>query len=93
MSGGTFNYEQHYINSIADEIEHQLSRNGEVSDYGYLTEYSEEVVKEFQNAILQLRKAYIYAHRVDWLLSGDDDEADFHERLREELRVLENQNG
>ena len=36
-----------------------------------------------------LKKAYIYAQRVDWLLSGDDGNESFIERLTEELNKLE----
>ena len=38
-----------------------------------------------------LRKAAIYAQRIDWLLSGDDDEKSLKERLEEELKELEEQ--
>ena len=39
-----------------------------------------------------IRKAYIYAQRIDWLLSGDDGEESFHERLEEELNELKHDN-
>ena len=93
MSGGHFDYQQSRIKDIADEIEHQLSRNGETTEYGYRIEYSPETVQEFQNAVYQLRKAFVYAQRVDWLLEGDDCERDFHKRLSEELAALDRQNG
>ena len=35
-----------------------------------------------------LRMAYIYAKRVDWMLSGDDGEDTLVERLQEELQAL-----
>ena len=37
-----------------------------------------------------LKQAEIYAQRIDWLLSGDDGEESFHERLKEELEELKN---
>lgn len=52
-------------------------------------EYSEETIVEFKKGIDILRRAYIYAQRIDWLLSGDDREESFHERLKEELDELE----
>lgn len=91
MSGGHFNYQQSRINDIADEIEYQIDNNGETSDYGYTTEYSPEVIKEFKNAVYQLRKAFAYAQRIDWLLSADDGEDTFRERLAEELKILRGQ--
>ena len=51
----------------------------------YRPEYTEETIKEFKNAIHTLRMAQVYAQRVDWLISGDDGEESFHERLAEDL--------
>ena len=50
--------------------------------------YSDEIIKEFKNAYKALRKAEIYAQRIDWLLAGDDGEESFIERLKEELDAL-----
>ena len=91
MSGGHFDYQQSRISDIADEIEYQITRNGETSEFGYTVEYSPEAIKEFKTAVYQLRKAFIYAQRIDWFLSADDGEKDFHERLTEELKILESQ--
>ena len=55
-----------------------------------LYEYSKETIKEFKKGLAILRKAYVYAQRIDWLLSGDDGEESFHERLKEELNNLKN---
>lgn len=46
---------------------------------------SKETISEFKKGIRLLKKAAIYAHRIDWLLSGDDGEDDFHKRLKEDL--------
>ena len=54
-----------------------------------LYEYSKETIKEIKKGLAILRKAYVYAQRIDWLLSGDDGEESFHERLKEELDNLE----
>ena len=53
-----------------------------------LYEYSKETIKEFKKGLAILRKAYVYAQRIDWLLSGDDGEESFHKRLKEELDNL-----
>lgn len=50
--------------------------------------FSEETINEFKKGIELLRKAHIYAQRIDWLLSCDDGEEDFHERLKEDLEEL-----
>ena len=53
-------------------------------------DYNKESIKELKKGLAILRKAYIYAQRIDWLLSGDDGEESFHKRLKEELDNLKN---
>jgi hypothetical protein len=48
-----------------------------------------EILEEFKKGLKILRTAAIYAQRIDWLLSGDDGEQSFKERLKEELDELE----
>lgn len=52
----------------------------------------EKTVEQFRLGIYYLKKAEIYAQRIDWLLSGDDGEESFHKRLKAELQVLDNRN-
>ena len=54
----------------------------------YYHTYSEETIAEFKDAVIFLKRAEIYAQRIDWLLSGDDGEETFHERLKEDLSKL-----
>ena len=63
----------------------------EYEDGGYYPEYTEETIKEFKNAIDALRRAEIYAQRVDWLICGDDGEESFHKRLKADLEKYEKQ--
>lgn len=56
---------------------------------GYYPDYSEDTLREFENAIRVLRHAEIYARRFDRLICGDDSEETFHERLKDELNELE----
>lgn len=88
MSGGFFDYKQHKITEIADSIEELIS--GKVNDYGEIRhyEFGEKEVGVFKEAVIALRKAAIYAQRIDWLVSGDDGEESFHARLAEELGDL-----
>jgi len=57
-------------------------------DGNYYPDYEERTIEEFRKGIMALRKAQIYAQRIDWLISGDDGEDSFHERLKEELDEL-----
>jgi hypothetical protein len=54
----------------------------------YHYEYPEEVIEKLKEAVIVLRKAAVYAQRVDWLLSGDDGEETFLERLKKDLEEL-----
>jgi len=88
MSGGHFDYKQYEIENIADEIGQIILDNDseEKDDWGDKGHhYSAETIEQFKIAIEHLRKAKVYLHRIDWLLSSDDDENSFHERLFEEL--------
>lgn len=55
--------------------------------------YSKENIKEFKKGITLLKKAEVYAQRIDWLLSGDDGEDNFHQRLKEDLENLKSKKG
>ena len=66
--------------------EYELDEDGEVP---YFPDYSEETIKEFRKGVDILKKAQVYAHRIDWLMSGDDGEDSFHKRLEEDLKELE----
>lgn len=52
-------------------------------------ELNEETIETMKQAYLQIRKAYVYAQRVDWMLSGDDGEDDLQTRLKEELDEIQ----
>lgn len=53
--------------------------------------YSKETIREFKKAIKLLKQAEVYAQRIDWLLSGDDGEDSFHDRLKADLEELKTQ--
>ena len=50
--------------------------------------YSDDVQQIFKEGIEILKKAEIYAQRIDWYLSGDDGEESFIERLAEDLNSI-----
>lgn len=79
MSGGHFDYQQYNIQNIADDVEQLIESND--------GNYSEETIVEFKRGLEFLRLAYIYAKRIDWLVSGDDGEETFHKRLKDEIET------
>lgn len=95
MSGGAFDYNQYKITQIADHVDQIIRQNGKKKDYKvdeweseYYYDYPPEVIEKFKEGLEILRKAEIYAQRIDWLLSGDDGEESFLSRLKEDLDEL-----
>ena len=54
-----------------------------------LLELSNETIDAMKEAYRQIRIAEIYATRVDWMMSGDDSEESFRERIKEDLEEFE----
>ncbi len=52
-------------------------------------ELSDKTIKAMKVAYRQMRIAEIYATRVDWMMSGDDSEESFRERIKEDLAEFE----
>ena len=52
-------------------------------------ELSDETINAMKEAYRQMRIAEIYATRVDWMVSGDDSEESFRERIKEDLAEFE----
>ena len=89
MSGGHFDYQEWRIDDIADEIEQKIiNSEEEFREDGYPTIKNGEVLKELKRGLKILRQAYIYAHRIDYLPSGDDGEESFFRRTKKELSDL-----
>ena len=88
--------EQSIINSGREKTKQELKNEGwRDSDWyekypedKFHYKYPDEVIEELKNAVKALRIAQIYAHRVDWYMSGDDGEESFIERLKEDLDKL-----
>ena len=81
MSGGHFQHRQYIISDIANSIKSEIIKNRDAEH-----KFSQKTINEFQKAIKVLKQAEIYVDRIDWLLSYDDSEKSFHERLKEDLK-------
>ena len=90
MSGGYFNYDQYRIGQIADDIQLLICNNDstELNQYGDCIGqgHSPEIIQQFRDAVVALRRAQIYAQRIDWLISSDDGPNSFLLRLAEDLQ-------
>lgn len=92
MSGGHFDYKNYALHDIADQIQNVIDNNDseEKDEWGQRKgrAYRPEVIEQFCAAVLLLRSAAIWVHRVDYLLSDDDGEDSFLQRLAEDLEKL-----
>lgn len=93
MSGGRFNYAGANLGWIARDIEEIIdnNNNSELDNWGSPKGnwFNDNTIQELKKAVKILRLAEIYEHRVDWLLSGDDNEEGFIKRLKHDIDALE----
>lgn len=82
---GHFRYQQSVLDEIADSIRKLIEEN---DTHG---QYNETTIAEFQKAHCTLKLASVLTQRIDWLVSGDDGESTFHERLASDLKELSEQ--
>ena len=102
MSGGKFDYDQYKIRTIWEEIQNELDKQGQEKQVAHWEKeyydkypearfeevYREDVQQIFKDGIEALKKAEIYAQRIDWFLSGDDGEDSLVSRLKSDLDKL-----
>lgn len=77
MSGGTFDYKEFAITEIIEKLEEVLEEQE--------NDHSENVQMIIQEGIRSLKRAHIFAQRIDWYLAGDDSEEFLFMKLAEEL--------
>jgi coenzyme F420-reducing hydrogenase delta subunit len=87
MSGGHFECSNYIFHRIAEQIEQVVETGRDEDDCEY--EFGEDTLKQMREAVWALKLAAIYMTRVDYLLSSDDSEESFHQRLHEERRELD----
>jgi len=92
MSGGHFDYKEYSIQLISEEIQHIIETNDDTTldkygnPRGYL--FNPTTLEALKEVVKTLNRAAIMAKRVDYLLSGDDGEDTFIERLNKDLSKL-----
>lgn len=89
MSGGHFEYKQIHLAEIRESIDALIRSNNslELNEYGDQLGryYSEKTIDQFKIASVLLKFAEIYATRIDWLVSADISEDNFHKQLQSQL--------
>ncbi|MFW6219751.1 MAG: hypothetical protein ACOC33_02840 [bacterium] len=88
-----FDYLYFRFSEIVDIIEQEIKDNNaepRPQDFFEPYNFNEKTISEFRKGIEFIKKAQTYAHIIDKLLSGDYCEEDFHQRLAEEKKKLNN---
>jgi len=88
MSGGHFDYKQCLFIDIAYKIQSLIDDNKGLNQYGDTIGrgYRSQTIEKFDNTIKMLKQLYARINRIDYLVSGDDSEEDFHRKIEEELK-------
>lgn len=104
MSGGKLEYSRYRLEEIINTIENEINNNEKppydnpdnewdrlenerfYAEGGY--RWESKTINEFKKGIKLIKMADIYMHRMDYLLSGDDGEDNFHRRLIEDLNNI-----
>lgn len=89
MSGGHWDYKQHDVNWLAEDLYRTIARNGQVNEFGDLFTIPEDLLKIMKETYISLRKCSIQVNRLDWWISGDDSVENFWENLEEDNAELE----
>jgi hypothetical protein len=83
MSGGAFEYSQYKIWEIAEAIRIRIAqyRKGHRNH-----DLSEAFLQEMIDFYRKAQEFAVLTHRMDWVLSGDDGEDDYFEKLAKDMR-------
>lgn len=80
MSGGHYDYNQHYIWNIAEIIEKDLANNNQENEDGYDSRMPSDVVARMTELKNKLEQVAKLVKEADWLYSGDTSEEYFCEQ-------------
>ena len=83
MSGGHFDYNQHKLNYIIDELEILILNNNKKDEWEYSHDFPDEVLEKFKEAKEKLKVCYDMVHEIDWLVSSDIGVETFLKRWKE----------
>jgi hypothetical protein len=94
MSGGFFDYKQYVFDDVIEQLEDVIHANGtgnswDKDDFDDEAPIDRNLPDDILQDVIRLRvmleENKIRLHRLDWLLSSDDGEDSYRERLNEEL--------
>jgi hypothetical protein len=80
MSGGTFNnngYIYYQVHQFADELENRIENNAVKDEYGYYSNYPEEILQILRAQVPEINRIAKIMRAIDYLYSGDHGEDSF----------------
>lgn len=83
MSGGAFDYIQHRMESVEDQLKELIGSYGAAPEE--CDGLSEDTFEKFKEGLMFLMSARIYIHNIDLLLSGDNSEQSFNRALEYDI--------
>jgi hypothetical protein len=83
MSGGHFgDYCYFQVSQFARDLEEEIANNSTPDEYGYVNNYSQEVIEYLEEQVHVLHKMSDVMYHIDRLYSGDHGENSFMERVK-----------
>lgn len=88
MSGGYFEYKQHYINDIIDKLEKFLEdqKNKEREEVDDFYVYPDNIIVHAMYTLNLLKLSQVFLNRLDYLFSYDESEDSYIENLKKDMK-------
>jgi len=78
MCGGHFDYKQHRLTDIKNDLDLIIKNNKQKSEWGgLLYDFSPDIIDKFKQVSRLLEECAAKTHAIDYLVSGDTDENTF----------------
>jgi len=88
MSGGHFDYAYRYIKDFADDLQQEIDMNGVNNSDSPTVCFKDETIKALQECQKMMEVTSKIAKDIEWLYSGDIDEGEFMQRLKDALNNI-----
>ncbi len=96
MSGGAFDYKQHTLQDLIDDMNTLIERldkepidSFECNSLKNFVKNPDDLKNKIRENIGYLKRAFLFTNSLDWLISGDDGEEKFYEKLDVEMKKIE----
>ncbi len=96
MSGGAFDYKQHTLQDLIDDMNTLIERldkepidSFECNSLKNFVKNPDDLKNKIRENIGYLKRAFLFTNSLDWLIGGDDGEEKFYEKLDVEMKKIE----